>query len=409
MTIPIATVDQHIESGNKHVTRAKSSLAPVLTAIEAYNGHTGTADAAPDQRVPHDGVARERLVVRRRGLSEPGTTVAGVRRRFGTRRGGAQTVSARPLDVARARPHPRATPGHIGLGTFPAAARAERRLVWLLIPSLVLLGVGRAATAAAQPSRPGVTAAPPSPGPAAARPIRALYVTGGGFHDFVALEGIVPPGIAARTHIVWTVDRTADTSTTALIARHRDTAWADQFDVVVYNMSFSWVVDSAWVTRLAHAHRDKGVAAVVLHGAVHSYRRSPALAWKELMGAASMRHDAQRPYGVERVAPDHPIVRALPKGWTPGRDELYDIERVWPGMTPLAQGWSVETEKHHPVAWTNAYGRARVFVTPMGHNLATMADPAYLDLVTRGLLWTLGKLAADGTAAPGYGPRTAPP
>ena len=39
----------------------------------------------------------------------------------------------------------------------------------------------------------------------------------------------------------------------------------DQFDVVVYNMSFSWVVDSAWVTRLAHAHRDKGVAAVVLH------------------------------------------------------------------------------------------------------------------------------------------------
>jgi hypothetical protein len=187
----------------------------------------------------------------------------------------------------------------------------------------------------------------------AAPPIRALYVTGGGFHDFVALEGIVPPGISARTNIAWTIDRSADTSTTALIARHRDAAWADQFDVVVYNMSFSWVVDPKWIERIAHAHRDKGVAAVVLHGATHSYRRSTTTAWKEMMGAWSMRHDAQREYAIERLAPDHPIMKALPKGWAPGRDELYDIERVWPGMTPLAQGWSVQTEKHHPVLWTN--------------------------------------------------------
>ena len=245
-----------------------------------------------------------------------------------------------------------------------------------------------------------------APAASARPPIRALYVTGGGFHDFTALRSIVPPGIGARTNIVWTIDHTADTSTTALIARHRDAAWADQFDVVVYNMSFSWVVDPQWIERIAHAHRDKGVAAVVLHGATHSYRRSSTTAWKEMMGASSMRHDAQREYHIERLAPEHPIIKALPKGWTPGRDELYDIERVWPGMTALAQGWSVQTEKHHPVAWTNTYGKARVFVTPMGHNLHTMRDPAYLDLVTRGLLWTLGKLEADGSPAAGYGPQS---
>ena len=267
---------------------------------------------------------------------------------------------------------------------------------------LLALSIGTAATAATQqPASGGARSSQ--------RPIRALYVTGGGFHDFAALEAIVPPGIAARTNIVWTIDRSADTSTTALIARHRDTAWADQFDVVVYNMSFSWVVDPQWIGRIAHAHRDRGVAAVVLHGAVHSYRRSTTEAWKEMMGASSMRHDAQRPYGLERLAPDDPIIKALPKEWAPGRDELYAIEKVWPSMTPLAHGWSVETEQHHPVVWTNTYGKARVFVTPMGHNLSTMADPAYLDLVTRGLLWTLGKLEADGTPAPGYGPKTASP
>jgi type 1 glutamine amidotransferase len=242
-----------------------------------------------------------------------------------------------------------------------------------------------------------------------ARPIRALYITGGGFHDFVAQEGIVPPGIAARTPIQWTIDHTAGKSTDTLIARHRDARWADEFDVVVYNMSFSFVVDPAWIERIAHAHRDRGVAAVVLHGATHSYRRSTTDAWRELMGIASMRHDSQREFHLERLAADHPIVKGLPKEWGPGVDELYNIDRTWPGMTPLVQAWSIESEKHFPVVWTNTYGKAKVFVTTMGHNNRTMSDPAYLDLVTRGLLWTLGRLQPDGTPAPGYGPRTSAP
>jgi type 1 glutamine amidotransferase len=275
---------------------------------------------------------------------------------------------------------------------------------------LLLLGVcGTATRAVAQQTRPATGQAPATGGATAVRPIRALSVTGGGFHDFVAQERIVPPGIAARANVVWTVDHTAGTSTETLIARHQTTSWADEFDVVVYNMSFSFVVDPRWIERIAHAHRDRGVAAVLLHGATHSYRRSTTDAWRELMGAASMRHDAQREFRLERLAADHPIVKALPKEWGPGVDELYNIDRTWPSATPLVQAWSVEGEKHHPVVWTNTFGKARVFVTTMGHTNRTMSDPAYLDLVTRGLLWTLGKLEADGTPAAGYGPRPAAP
>jgi uncharacterized protein len=243
-----------------------------------------------------------------------------------------------------------------------------------------------------------------------ARPIRALYVTGGGFHDFKAQEKILPPGISARTNIVWTIDNTADTSTKALIARHQTTAWADSFDVVVYNMSFSYVVDPQWIERIAHAHRDKGVAAVIIHGATHSYRRSTTDAWRELMGVASMRHDTQREIPrLERLAADNPIVKALPKEWSPGSEELYNIDKSWPTMTPLVQAWSIESEKHFPVVWTNTYGKANVFAMTMGHNNRTQSDPVYLDLVTRGLLWTVGKLGPDGTPVAGYGPRTATP
>src|SRR5690606_15082933 len=74
-------------------------------------------------------------------------------------------------------------------------------------------------------------------------PIRALYVTGGGFHDFVTQETIIPPGLAERLPITWTIDHTAGTSTEALIKRHETTDWTRDVDVVVYNMSFSHVVD----------------------------------------------------------------------------------------------------------------------------------------------------------------------
>jgi type 1 glutamine amidotransferase len=42
--------------------------------------------------------------------------------------------------------------------------------------------------------------------------------------------------------------------------------------------------------------------------------------------------------------------------------------------------------------------------TTLGHHNATMADPVYLDLVTRGLLWSLDRLTERGETAPGYGP-----
>jgi type 1 glutamine amidotransferase len=46
-----------------------------------------------------------------------------------------------------------------------------------------------------------------------------------------------------------------------------------------------------------------------------------------------------------------------------------------------------------------------VFVTSLGHNNEMIGNAVYLDLVTRGLLWTLGLLRDNGTAAPGYAAR----
>jgi len=43
--------------------------------------------------------------------------------------------------------------------------------------------------------------------------------------------------------------------------------------------------------------------------------------------------------------------------------------------------------------WTNTYGKStRVFATTLGHNNETVSNDRYLDLITRGLLWSLDKL-----------------
>ena len=53
------------------------------------------------------------------------------------------------------------------------------------------------------------------------------------------------------------------------------------------------------------------------------------------------------------------------------------------------------------VVWTNTYnGKTRVFATTLGHNNATVDDPRYLDLVARGMLWSLGKLDSEHIKTP---------
>ena len=98
-------------------------------------------------------------------------------------------------------------------------------------------------------------------------------------------------------------------------------------------------------------------------------------------------------------------MRGFPAKWVTINEELYEIQQTWPGMTPLAEAFSVESKKPQPIVWTNTHGKAKVFVTSMGHNNEMMANPVYLDLVTRGLLWTINLLQKDGTPAAGYAAR----
>lgn len=239
-------------------------------------------------------------------------------------------------------------------------------------------------------------------GASAAEPIRALLITGGCCHDYAAQQKLITEGVSARANVKWTVVFEQETEKQHEPNIFTNANWAKGFDVVVHDECFGDVTNVAFVEGIARPHHD-GLPAVVLHCAMHSYRKSSTDDWRKVLGVSSYQHQPQRPFEVVSVQPEHPVMKGFPARWQNASDELYEIVKVWPGCTPLAKSITPgKPDDLHPSIWVNTNGKGRTFGTTLGHGNQTVSKPEYLDLVTRGLLWACDKLNADGTPKAGY-------
>lgn len=237
-----------------------------------------------------------------------------------------------------------------------------------------------------------------------AQPLRALLVTGGCCHDYENQKGILSEGISERANVDWTIVHEGGTSRDHKVSVYEKDDWAAGYDVVVHNECFGGMSDVAFLERITQAHRE-GVAGVVIHCSMHSYRAADTEEWRKMLGVTSVRHEGHRPVTVENLKPDHPIMAEFPDSWDTPNGELYIIQKVWPNTTPLAQAYGKDTDRDHPVIWTNTYGQGRIFGTTLGHHNSTMEHEVYLDMVARGLLWACDKLDKQGNPKPGYAAR----
>ncbi len=235
----------------------------------------------------------------------------------------------------------------------------------------------------------------------AAQPIRALLVTGGGWHDFETQKTIIAEGLSERIHIDWTIDFEAGNLANFSPTRFEDENWIDGFDIVIHNHGLTNLPDhDALAARIADGHRQSGVAAVVIHNTLHSLRDSDQ--WHEFMGITSRRHESNRPRELRNLAPEHPIMRDFGETWTPATVELYTVEHVGDDVTVLADCYGERYDRRHVTYWTHHYGEAPVFGTTIGHDNRAVADPVFLNTLARGVLWATGKLDEDGNPLPEY-------
>lgn len=257
------------------------------------------------------------------------------------------------------------------------------------------------------------------------KPLRVLVVAGGCCHDYATQKEVLKKGIEARVNATVEVAYDPTKSTKPLFELFKSPDWGKNFDVVVHDECAADITDQAYVANIVNAHKN-GLPAVNLHCAMHSYRwgnyRTPVKAgddnasWYEMLGLQSTGHGPQQPIAITFTDKSHPITTGL-ADWTTINEELYNNVQVL-GAKTLATGLQKIPEKKDKkgkvtpaseanaiVAWTNEFGpkKTRIFSTTIGHNNATVEDPRYLDLVARAVLWSAGKLEADGKPSAGFG------
>ena len=223
------------------------------------------------------------------------------------------------------------------------------------------------------------------------KPIRALIVTGGCCHNYKLQSAAMTNGLGQQADFEWTVVNEGGNGTKAEIDLYNNPDWAKPYDVIIHNECFADTTDTNYIRKITAAHK-AGKPAVVIHCAMHTYRTIKVDDWREFLGVTSRMHDHQSKYPVKVVAKDHPVMRGFPEAWVTPSDELYIIEKLWPGATALASSVSEVSGKEQPCVWVNDFHGTRVFGTTFGHSDATFGDPAFINLLARGTVWSAGKL-----------------
>jgi len=250
---------------------------------------------------------------------------------------------------------------------------------------------------------PSHTAVADSAAARTVKPVKVLLVIGGCCHDYARQKEILKQGITARMPAEMTIIHEGDPKQDHRHSIFEKKEWWKGYDVVIHDECSAQVKDVAFIENILAAHK-AGVPAVLLHCGMHNYRSEgfpEKTPWFEFTGLKTTGHGPQEPIALTNLDKESPITKGLPE-WTTVKEELYNniTGGVEPTAKPLIRGKQTVTDKKSGqkkdvetiVAWTNDYHGTKVFATTLGHNNDTVADARYLNLVTKGLLWSIGKL-----------------
>jgi|GEM_PF-170663 len=254
-----------------------------------------------------------------------------------------------------------------------------------------------AATAAPSPAparspRPGSRLAIQSEPGHSSAPVKLLIITGDHGHDWKAttrsLQEILSPGGKIAVDVTTTP---AKDLTDANLAKY-DVLLLNYKDTPGGAPETKWS-DANKQAFLKAVHDGKGL--VVFHFASSAFT-NPNWAEFEKAIAGGWRnqgfHGPPHGYTVKKTVAKHPISDGLPAQFEHTIDELYQNSVMVPGNIVLATAYSDPkkprgTGKDEPVIWVNTYGKGRVYVNVLGHDVKAMSDPNFHAWLRRGVIW----------------------
>ena len=234
------------------------------------------------------------------------------------------------------------------------------------------------------------------------KPLKALLITGGGYHDYKNQIKIISEGLSARVNVEW--DVVFEKNINGALKLYTTEGWAKKYDVVVHNECYAGYKDAKTIEKIVQDHSDAKVGVIMIHCAMHTFRGTKTKAWDNLVGVESNNHGPKFPITLN-ILKKHPIIKNVPQGHTTPNGELYRTKPL-PDTTSLLEGFKKgdDRQKKQVCVWISKHKNTRTFGTTLGHHNQTMQDKVWLDMVARGLLWTCDKLDDKGEPKAGYGP-----
>ena len=170
-----------------------------------------------------------------------------------------------------------------------------------------------------------------------------------------------------------------------------------KYDTVVLNFRNPPPRDPGPVARAALEEYVRGGGGlVVIHFAIFAfpgwqeYRRIIGRVWVgRLSGKKISGHSPRGTFDVRVGDGAHPSMSGLEK--FTADDELYSKLQGEDPIHGLLDAHSDYSGRREPVAWTRAYGKGRVFVTILGHDLKSREVPAFKTLLRQGTAWAAGR------------------
>jgi uncharacterized protein len=236
------------------------------------------------------------------------------------------------------------------------------------------------------------------------KPLKIIHIGGGCCHDYENQKNILKEGIESR------INAAVDLFVSGTEKDHRNPIfdkenWSQGYDAVLFNVCYGAIVDDEYIKKIVAETAKNGKGVSFIHCSLHTFRnaKSGAVAWRELIGLSSKDHGKKSPILVENTKKEHPIMIGFPEMWETPNGELYNIFAKGAHAEVLGEGRYPDSDKTNACIWINKYQDSKVFGTSLGHHNETMQAKEYQDLLSRGILWTVGKLKDDGTPVAGYG------
>lgn len=174
------------------------------------------------------------------------------------------------------------------------------------------------------------------------------------------------------------------------------------YDVLLLDYSdYTPALGPKWPEITRQAYLDflrNGGGVVAFHVTVGSFPEWPE--FKKTLGIFDYRHIGHAPYHMFTVKvrdSGNPITQCEPQQFREW-GEIYNGIHLLPDARILATAFddsenclrndeACGSGKDQPILWTARYGKGRMFVTTLGHDLVSVSMPSFKTTLTRGTMW----------------------